>query len=153
MSDNSLTLASMSESPDHSDHADNDRGKSVATEPPRTPSPPARPHTAAFFRMPISNKASTTIILTLSYSLTDQAHKDRNYDKKITSEMDEITVEVTYDKFMEIASGTCKQTLSADNLKTIGDFSQLHDKSVRIKWEMYPIFVSDDHRRVAMVQN
>lgn len=123
----------------------NRRGESVATEPPRTPTPPNDNLSTALtlpFRTPIKNKASSTILPTLSHSPTGQAHKAKKYDMKVCHEVDPGTAEVSYDKFMELASGASTGSLTSEQLTQIGDFSELASKSLKLEWQMYPIFVS-----------
>lgn len=123
------------------DPSDIGREPSVATEPPRTPSPPPEADTVETKgRTPIKNKASTTILPTLSHSITEQATKDHRYVPKAADEMDIATVQMVAQDFMELIRGQLKDSLTDAQLARVHGFDRL--ASVKRETEMYPIIVS-----------
>ena len=123
-----------------------DVGESAVTEPPRTPTPsngdPATASPELKCRIPMTNDSSSSSLSTLSHSESGRAYKDQQCDIKICQEVDELTAEVPYEKFMSLACGKSTRSLTPEQLTQVGDFSGLTSESRKWEWQMYPIFVS-----------
>lgn len=116
------------------------RGESVATEPPNTPTH-AAVSLAVTFGTPMTDQSSSTVS-TLSHSESGPSHINQQCNMKICDEVDEVTAEVPYEKFMRLAFGKPTGCLTPEQVSQIGDFSGLARESLKREWQMYPIFVS-----------